>query len=81
VRVVGTVEPDVEIADDVDGHLVGGESIVDHMQTICTLIQTDNDTTSSLCFYRPHTLPDVQLTASVFSFSFKAQKAKSTEGK
>jgi len=27
MRVVGTVEPDAEIADDVDGHLVGGESI------------------------------------------------------
>jgi len=31
----------------------------DHMQTICTLLQTDNHTnTSSLNFYRPVALPD-----------------------
>ena len=35
------------------------------MQTICTLLQTDNHTnTSSLSFYRPDALPDAQPTAS-----------------
>jgi len=34
---------------------------LDHMQTICTLLQTDNHTnTSSLIFYRPDALPDAQ---------------------
>jgi len=34
---------------------------LDHMQTICTLLQTDNHTsTSSLDFYRPAALPDAQ---------------------
>jgi len=33
------------------------------MQTICTLLQTDNHTnTSSLDFYRPDALPGAQLT-------------------
>jgi len=32
---------------------------LDHIQTICTLLQTDNDTnTSSLNFYRSDALPD-----------------------
>jgi len=34
---------------------------LDHMQTICTSLQTDNHAnTSSLNFYRPDTLPDAQ---------------------
>jgi len=34
---------------------------LDHMQTICTLLQTDNHTnTSSFKFYRPDALPDAQ---------------------
>jgi len=38
---------------------------LDHMQTICTLLQTDNHTnTSSLNFYRPDALPDIQPTVS-----------------
>jgi len=38
---------------------------LDHMQTICTLLQTDNHTnTSSLNFYRPDALPDAQPTVS-----------------
>jgi len=38
---------------------------VDHMQTICTSLQTDNHTnTSSLDFYRPGALPDAQPTVS-----------------
>jgi len=38
---------------------------VDHMQTICTSLQTDIHTnTSSLSFYRPDALPDVQPTPS-----------------
>jgi len=37
---------------------------LDHMQTICTLLQTDNHTnTSSLNFYRPGALRDTQPTA------------------
>ena len=43
---------------------------LDHMQTVCTSLQTDNHTsTSSLNFYRPHALPDAQ------------PKCQSTEGK
>jgi len=38
---------------------------LDHMQTICTSLHTDNHTnTSSLNFYRPDALPDAQLTVS-----------------
>ena len=38
---------------------------LDHMQTICTSLQTDNHTdTSSLNFYRPGALPDAQPTVS-----------------
>jgi len=36
---------------------------LDHMQTICTSLQTDNQTsTSSLNFYRPDVLSDAQST-------------------
>ena len=38
---------------------------LDHMQTICILLQTDNHTnTSSLYFYRPDAIPDAQPTVS-----------------
>ena len=38
---------------------------LDHMQTICILLQTDNHTnTSSLNFYRPDAIPDAQPTVS-----------------
>jgi len=38
---------------------------LDHMQIICTLLQTDNHAnTSSLNFYRPDALPDAQPTMS-----------------
>jgi len=38
---------------------------LDHMQTVCTSLQTDNHTnTSSLNFYMPHALPDTQPTVS-----------------
>ena len=38
---------------------------LDHIQTICTLLQTDNHTnTASLNFYRPYALPDTQPTVS-----------------
>ena len=38
---------------------------LDHMQTICTSLQTDNHTnTSSVNFYRPDALPDTQPTVS-----------------
>ena len=38
---------------------------LDHMQTMCTSLQTDNHTnTTSLNFYRPDALPDVQPTVS-----------------
>ena len=38
---------------------------LDHMQTICTSLQTDNHTnTSSLNFYRPDALPATQPTVS-----------------
>jgi len=39
---------------------------LDHMQTICTSLQTDNHTnTPSLNFYRLEALPDAQPTVSV----------------
>ena len=39
---------------------------LDHMQTICTSLQTDNHTnTPSLNFYRPDALPDEALSAKV----------------
>jgi len=38
---------------------------LDHMQTICTSLQTDNHTnTPSLDFYMPDALPDAQPTVS-----------------
>ena len=38
---------------------------LDHMQTICTSLPTNNHTdTSSLNFYRPDTVPDAQPTVS-----------------
>jgi len=38
---------------------------LDHVQTICTLLQTVNHAnTSSLNFYRPDALPDAQPTVS-----------------
>jgi len=41
---------------------------LDHMQTICTSLQSDNHTsTSSLNFYRPRALPDAQATVSKHS--------------
>jgi len=40
---------------------------LDHMQTVCTSLQTDNNTnTSSVNFYRPDALPDVQPTVSKY---------------
>jgi len=40
---------------------------LDHMQTICTSLHTDNHTnTSSLNFYRPDALPDAQPTVSKY---------------
>jgi len=39
---------------------------LDHMQIICTSLQTDNhDSISSLNFYRPGALPDAQPTVSM----------------
>jgi len=41
---------------------------LDHMQTICTSLQTDNHiNTSSLSVYRPDALPDTQPTVSKHS--------------
>jgi len=38
---------------------------LDYMQTICTSLQADNRTNTSLLnFYRPDALPDAKLTAS-----------------
>jgi len=46
-----------------DGVLGGQWHQLDHMQTTCTLSQTDNHiNTSSLNFYRPDALPDAQPT-------------------
>jgi len=40
---------------------------LDHMQTICTSLQTDNHTnTSSLNFYWPDALPDAQPAVSKY---------------
>ena len=41
---------------------------LDHMQIICTSLQTDNHAgTSPLSFYRPHAFPDTQPTTSKHS--------------
>jgi len=41
------------------------QHLLDHMQIISTLLQTDNHaSTLSLNFYRPDALPDVQQTVS-----------------
>jgi len=37
---------------------------LDHMQIICTLLQTDKQASTSSIFYRPDALPDTQTTAS-----------------
>jgi len=42
---------------------------LDHMQTICTLLKTDNHTASSLNFYR------------IYAFLTRNQECQSTEGK
>jgi len=48
-----------------DGILLWQWHQLDHMQTICTLLQTDNHTsTPSLNFYMSDALPDAQLTVS-----------------
>jgi len=56
-----------------DGVLGWQRHQLDHMQTICTSLQTDNHTnTSSVNFYRPDALPDAQPTASVHQNEQKA---------
>jgi len=41
---------------------------LDHIQTICTLLQTDDHiNASSLNFYGPNTLPDAHPTVSKYS--------------
>ena len=59
---------------------------LDHMQAICTSLQTDNHTnTSSLNFYRPDALPDTQPTVSehsrqiVYILQIKGNPYSSTE--
>jgi len=48
---------------------------LEHMQTICIFIQTDNQTnTSSLNFYRPAALPDTQPTLPKALKDIKRQK-------
>jgi len=48
--------------------------LVYHMQTICTSLQTDNDTnTSPLNFYRPDAFPDAQPTMSKHTHTLKEQ--------
>jgi len=60
----GKISMDSNEAGD-DGVLGGQQHQLDHMQTICTLLQTDNHiNTSSLNFYRPDALPDVKATVS-----------------
>jgi len=45
---------------------------LDHMQIICTLLQTDNyASTSPLSFYRPHALPAAEGKASKALTLFK----------
>ena len=54
---------------------------LDHMQTICTLLQADNlNNISSFIFYKPDVLPDARPTVSKY-WRQRALKAKSTEGK
>jgi len=60
----GKTSPDLNYARD-DGVLGMQWHQLDRMQTICTSLQTDNDTnTPSLNLYRPDALPDAQPTVS-----------------
>jgi len=60
----GKTSLDLNVARD-DGVLGWQWHQLDHMQTICTSLQTDNhNNTSSLNFYRPDALPDAQPTVS-----------------
>jgi len=47
-----------------DGVLENQWHQLDHMQTVCTSLQTDKTNTSSLRFYRPDALHDTQSTES-----------------
>jgi len=60
----GKTSLDLNVARD-DGVLERQWHQLDHMQTICTSLQTDNHAnTSSLSYYRPDALPDAQPTVS-----------------
>jgi len=62
----GETSPDLNEARD-DGVLGWHWHRLDHMQAICTLLQTDihtNISSSLLNFYRPVALPDAQPTVS-----------------
>jgi len=51
-------------------------SQLDHMHTVCTLLQRDNyANTSSLNFYRPDALPDAQPTVSLHCRQFLPRDA------
>jgi len=52
---------------------------LDHMQIICTSLQTDNHATSPLSFYRQDALPAAQPTNSVKAL--KARKKKNVKRK
>jgi len=60
------VKPSVDLNEARDGVGFGMQwHQLDHIQTICTSLQTDNHTnTSPLDFYRPGALPDAQPTVS-----------------
>jgi len=52
---------------------------LDHMQIICTLLQTDNHaSTSSLNFYRPDALPDAQSKCTEGNFNIGSSDNKTT---
>jgi len=54
---------------------------LDHMQIICTLVQTDNHaSTSPLSFYRPDDLPDAQPTASMKKITSRMKLAAMLRG-
>jgi len=53
----------LDLNEERDGGVLGWQwHQQDHMQTICTSLQTENHNTSSLNFYKPDAVPDAQLT-------------------
>jgi len=61
------VKPVLDLNEARDDGVLGCSNQLNHMQTMCTTLQTDNHTnTPSLVIYRLDALPDAQPTASKY---------------